>query len=151
MASSNKHERVLANGASVAVDYTHADWSKQVLHATGGNGVDIFLDADGNLGGESLDVLARKARWIAYGIQNTALKPFPVDRQWDFIFKNVTLRGYTIDTDFDEFPEAMPELLSWVESGSVNISVTGFALADARKAHAAVEARKTTGKVVLIP
>jgi NADPH:quinone reductase len=151
LSSKSKHDDVMANGAIAAIDYREAGWSKKVIELTDGKGVDVYLDAEGNLGGEAFDALGRKSRWIVYGILNEATVPFPLERQWEFIFKNVSLRGYTIDTDFDKFGPAIQEAVRWVEDGKLQVKVTGFALSEVQDAHRAIAARKTLGKVVLLP
>jgi len=52
----------------------------------------------------------------------------------------------------DILDEAMGQLLGWVASGELTMPrITEFALADVRKAHAAIESGSTVGKLVLLP
>ena len=51
-----------------------------------------------------------------------------------------------------ELLERSNELLGWVERGELNVRIGAeFPLADAAAAHTALAARKTTGKVILVP
>lgn len=151
LSSKSKHDEVNANGAFAAIDYRETGWSKDVLERTDGKGVDVYLDAGGNLGGEAFDALGRKSRWIVYGILNEATASFPHERQWEFIFKNVSLRRYTIDTDFDKFGPALQKAIKWVQDGELRVDVRTFPLSRVQDAHKAIAARQTHGKVVLLP
>jgi NADPH:quinone reductase-like Zn-dependent oxidoreductase len=65
--------------------------------------------------------------------------------------KNVTLRGYTLQSSFQHVPLALKDLFAWVADGSLKIDVTRYPLRDAAKAQDDFAARKTTGKIVLKP
>ena len=65
--------------------------------------------------------------------------------------KNITLRGYNLYASVADWGRGMEEMLGWVTSGKLKISTQMFPLADAAKAHEAISARQTTGKVVLVP
>jgi NADPH2:quinone reductase len=65
--------------------------------------------------------------------------------------KNVTLRGYTLQSSFQHVPLALKDLFAWVADGSLKIDVTRYTLRDAAKAQDDFAARKTTGKIVLKP
>jgi len=42
-----KRDLAISLGAGVGIDYTQPDWANQVLQATDGKGVDLFLDMIG--------------------------------------------------------------------------------------------------------
>ena len=65
--------------------------------------------------------------------------------------KNLTLRGYTLQSSFQHVPLALRDLFAWVADGSLKIDVTRYPLRDAAKAQDDFAARKTTGKVILKP
>jgi NADPH:quinone reductase-like Zn-dependent oxidoreductase len=65
--------------------------------------------------------------------------------------KNVTLRGYTLQSGLQHVPLALKDLFAWVADGSLKIDVTRYPLRDAAKAQDDFAARKTTGKIVLKP
>ena len=48
-------------------------------------------------------------------------------------------------------PRALGDLFKWIAEGSLKVEVTKYALDEAAEVHKRFEARKTTGKVVLIP
>ncbi len=151
LASPHKRDLVLALGATLAIDYTTPGWSKQVLEATGGEGVNVFLDSQGDLAGEGFDTLGNKSHWLIYGSQSGANNVLSSDRMWAMVGKNITLRGYMLNGDAPNFGRALSELIPWTASGELKIRVESFALADVSQAHSAISNRKTSGKVVLIP
>jgi NADPH2:quinone reductase len=152
LASASKHARVKENGAEAAFEYKDAGWSASVLSHTRGNGVDVFLDAQGNMGdADAFDALAKGARWIVYGWMEDASPGFPADKVSAFVFKNATIRGYSADWSVRQFAAAFDTLVGWVRDGRLKVELTTFPLEDAAKAHEAISARKTTGKVVLVP
>jgi NADPH2:quinone reductase len=146
--TSEKLQLVESLGADAAVNYTEADWTEQVLAATGGQGVDLLIEmVGGEVGKQNVKLLAAGATMIVYGAASG--QDFPISAL-GLMSKNLTVRGYTL---YSETPETMAhftsELLSHVKAGRLRITVQEFPLADAAAAHRAVEGRQTTGKVVL--
>jgi NADPH2:quinone reductase len=63
---------------------------------------------------------------------------------------SVNLDDYT--SDREELLWRAGEVLSWVASGEITLSIGGtFPLADAVEAHRQLESRRSTGKLLLIP
>lgn len=151
LASPAKHERVRSLGADTALDYTQGGWSKQVLEETAGQGIDIYLDAQGDLSSEAFDAFGQKAHWLVYGGQSQSGSGLPAERIWPMVGKNITLRGYSLYGDMARFGPALTELIVWATSGKLQIDVQSFALEEVVQAHEAISDRKTTGKVVLVP
>ena len=151
LASPSKHERVRSLGAEAAVDYTQSGWSQQVLAETGGQGIDIFLDSQGDLGSEAFDALGQKAHWLIYGGQGMRGNVLPQERLGMMIGKNITLRGYSLFGDVANFRRGLTELFGWVTSGRLQIDVHRFPLAEVARAQEAISNRQTTGKIVLEP
>lgn len=142
-------------GATVAVDYTKAGWAQAARDATNGNGVDVFLDATGDVAGEGYDALADGGRWVFYGAQSGGISALAGERIGQMLFKGQSLIGYTLYRTMGnsaKIERALRELLGWTVSGQIKIVASDrFPLADAAKAHEAIAARKTSGKVVLEP
>lgn len=150
-----KRQMVEGLGADVAVDYTQSGWAEKVKAATNGRGVDVFLDATGELDGEGFETLAEGARWMIYGAQSGSFGSLPGERTGVMLFKSLTLRGYILyhsAQDVARLQAALQELIGWTTSGQLKIdSGHRFPLSQAAQAHEAIAARKTTGKVVLEP
>lgn len=150
-----KRQTIEALGAGVATDYTQSGWAEKVKKATNGRGVDVFLDATGELDGEGFEALAEGGRWMIYGAQSGGFNPLPGERAGIMLFHSLTLRGYVLlrsMQDATSLQAALQELIGWTTGGQLKIeSGHRFPLAEAARAHAAIESRKTTGKVVLEP
>ncbi len=151
LASPSKHDLVKSLGADAVFDYTQPGWSKAVMAEAGDAGVSVFLDSQGDLGSEAFDTLGQGAYWLVYGGQSGSGSPLAADRLWPMVFRNITLRGYTLYASVADWGRGMEELLGWVAEGKLKISTQSFPLSDAAKAHEAISARQTTGKVVLVP
>ena len=151
LASPSKHEFVRSLGADAVFDYTQPGWSKSVKAEAGDAGISVFLDSQGDLGSEAFDTLGEKAHWLVYGGQSGSGSGLNVERLWPLVFKNITLRGYTVYANVADYGRGIAEMMEWAVSGKLKISTQSFPLADAAKAHEAISARQTTGKVVLEP
>lgn len=147
-----KRTQVQTLGADAAIDYTQDGWPEQVKAATGGAGVDIYLDASGDSRG-GLKPLAKAGYWIVYGAQSQSETALTGANLTGMIFGVQTVRGWNLN----EMPSAtvgatLTQLITWAADGSLKIIARDrFPLADAARAHRAIAARKTTGKVVLEP
>ncbi len=151
LASPSKHEFVRSLGADAVYDYTQPGWSKDVLAETDGAGVNVFLDSQGELASEAFDTLAVKSRWLVYGAQSGSSSMLTTERLRAMQGKNITLRGYNLYANVADWRRGVEEMLGWATSGKLKIDVTRFPLTEAAKAHEAISARQTTGKVVLEP
>ncbi len=140
-------------GADAGVDYTQPDWANQVLQATDGKGVDLSLDMIGGTQfSENFTYLAPMGRIVTFGAasgQRSVIDP-----------EKLTERCYTVTGFYSVFastrPElvapALKELLQYVLAGQLKVQIHHrFPLEEAAEAHRQMEARQTTGKIVLIP
>jgi NADPH2:quinone reductase len=148
-----KRAKVVELGADAAIDYTQKDWAERVKEATGGKGVDIYLDASGDIENGALKPVAKGGHWVVFGAQKTSTHGLPESDMMGMVFNGQTLRGYTL---YEATPEvtaaALKQLIAWAVAGKLTIIAKDkFSLTDAGKAHEAIIGRKTTGKVVLEP
>ena len=72
---------------------------------------------------------------------------------WSFWVRNLRLIGWGGQSNADAHaPETMRELIELAEAGRLRPVVGGrYPFAETAAAHAAIEARKPIGKVVLVP
>ncbi len=134
-----------ALGASVAVDYTAPDWPAAVRAEAGA--VDVIFDGVGGvIGLDAFGLLRDGGRCCSFGTASGKFAPISADAAAD---RRITvLRGVPVS------PERMRELtgaaLAAAAAGTLR-AVIGqtFPLAEASAAHAAIEARATTGKTLL--
>jgi len=121
---------------------------------TGGVGVPVAYDSVGASTFEgTLGSLARRGLFVSYGNASgpaPAVEPGRLSRMGSLYLTRPTLFDYVATTaDLDESAGALFDMIS---SGKVKIDIgQTFSLADAQKAHEALESRRTTGASLLIP
>jgi NADPH:quinone reductase len=146
-----KVSRVRELGASVVADYTEPDWPSRVRDALGDREVTVLLDGvGGGLGRAAMDLLGVGGRLVMFGRSSGALLPFASSDLVD--------RGLTATWAIGRRLVARPGALRDLETRSLAAAAVGelvspvhrFPLSAAAEAHAALETRRTTGKVVLV-
>jgi NADPH2:quinone reductase len=141
-------------GADHVIQYTSQDFEQRVRDLTGGQGVQVVYDSVGlDTFTKSLNVVARRGLMALYG-QSSGVAP-PVDPQvlmqkGSIFLTRPGLGNYMADRT--ELLQRTSDLFGWIGSGTLRLRTEfEFPLKDAAKAHQALEGRKTTGKVLLIP
>jgi NADPH2:quinone reductase len=152
--SKEKAELALAHGASQVIDYNREDVVQRVREITGGAMVPVVYDSVGkDTFARSLDCLRPRGLMVSFGNSSGAVPPFALAElvsRGSLYITRPTLGSYA---DTREHLEAMAaELFDMVTSGKVSIEINQrFPLAQAAEAHIALEARRTTGKTILLP
>lgn len=140
-------------GADVVIDYTKDDFQEVVMNATNGAGVRVVYDSVGKTTfDKSLDCVGRRGTLALFGQSSGAVPPFDPGR----LAKNSTyLTRPTLATyiaTHEELSWRAREVFEWIGSGKVTLRIDRTVpLRDAAEAHRALEARETTGKVLLVP
>lgn len=67
------------------------------------------------------------------------------------IEKNITLRGFNLGGSLQKVPQALSALLKLVGEGKLKLEIAKYPLSEAAQVHQLFEARKTSGKLVLVP
>ncbi|MFD5268835.1 zinc-binding dehydrogenase [Streptomyces sp. NPDC058335] len=138
-------------GADTAVDYNEFSWEKRVTEQLGGRAVTVVLDGVGGAQARAaFELIADGGRYITIG--NASQQDFEPDPE------TLTARGITVIDALallldrlDEGPKFEAMALAAGGEGRLVPSVQSFPLSEAAEAHAALESRATTGKVVLVP
>ena len=148
-----KREQVRALGAETAIDYTQPDWASAVKAATGGKGVDLYLDATGDTVNGGLKPLAPGGTWIIYGSQQGEHGGLSGQEVIGLAFGGQTLRGFSLyNVTPEQMGPALHQLFTWAVEGKLTLlTADRFPLTEAAQAHTAIAERRTTGKVVLVP
>ena len=138
--------------AHTVVGYTNL--VAEVKKITGGAMVPVVYDSVGkDTWTTSLDCLAPLGLMVSYGNASGPVAPFDLGvlgAKGSLYLTRPSLATYTAKRS--DLEMVAGDLFSVVSSGAVEIQVNQtFPLADAAKAHIALEARKTTGSTVLIP
>lgn len=152
--SEAKAELALANGCESVILYDHEDVAKRVRELTDGAGVRVVYDGVGAATLEgSLGSLARRGLLATYGNASgpaPPVSPLQLMRGGSLFLTRPTLGDYVATTD--ELDDSAAALFAHIASGAVKIAIGAeYPLAEARAAHEALEARKTTGSTLLIP
>ena len=153
-ASAAKLDLARAAGADEAIDYDADDFQAAVKQLTGGRGVDVVYDSVGKTTfDQSLNCLRPRGYMVLYGQSSgpvLPLDPQVLNSKGSLFLTRPTL-GHHVATR-EELLARTNDLFSWVQAGELRVAIdTTFALADAAEAHRYLEARKTKGKVLLIP
>jgi synaptic vesicle membrane protein VAT-1 len=168
-ASAAKHDVLRAEGCSHPIDYRRVDYAAEVRRLTGGEGVDVVLDA---LGGRDwkrgLALLRPVGRLVAFGFANVtsgtrrrrlhvlsqALR-VPLLTPLGLMARNHTVSGVNIGHLWGQralLREELEAVVALWRAGRVTPRVDAtFRFADAAAAHRRITARQNVGKVVLLP
>lgn len=152
--ASTKHLDVAREaGADVVIDYTKDDFAPIVMEGTNGRGVAAVYDSVGKTTFDrSVDCVARRGTLALFGQSSGVVPPFDPSRlAKNSIYITRPSLGAYIATH-DELTWRAGELFDWIGSGKLQVRIDrAVPLRDAASAHRALEARETTGKVLLIP
>jgi NADPH2:quinone reductase len=141
-------------GADEVILYTRQDFVTEVQRITGGKLVQVVYDSVGaSTFMKSLQCLARRGMMASFG-QSSGMVP-PIDplellRHGSLFLTRPTLAHYAAARD--ELVWRAGDVLGWVRDGSLRVRIDrAVALGEAAEAHQALEDRRTTGKVLLVP
>ena len=131
-------------GADVVVDYSRKRWG-EVLRERGELADVVFDGVGGDIGAEASKLLRNAGRVCQYGMASGAFTELPPDARQR---KVILLRGLNLDPI--QARALSVQALERAAAGQLR-PVVGqvFSLEQAAEAHAAIEARATTGKTLL--
>ncbi|MFM2042350.1 MAG: hypothetical protein RLY86_926 [Pseudomonadota bacterium] len=143
-----------AHGCDHTILYRTEDVAKRVREITNGQGVPVVYDSVGKDTFEaSLDSLSRRGMMISFGNASGPVPPFTLlelGRRGGLYITRPSLFHYVATRE--ELVETAADLFAVVQDGRVKVSVNAtYPLTDAAQAHRDLEARATTGSVVLLP
>jgi len=152
--SEDKAKLARQHGCEQVILYRDEDVAARVKEITGGAGVPVVYDGVGAATFEaSLSSLSRRGMLVSFGNASgpaPAIEPGRLSRMGSLFLTRPTLFDYIITSE--ELAESSAALFHVIETGAVKIDIgQRFALADARKAHEALESRATVGSSLLIP
>jgi NADPH:quinone reductase len=140
-------------GADLAVDSSDPGWVRQVLDATGGEGVDLIVDqVSGKVASQNLAATRIRGRIVNVGRLGGTHADFNFDlhaaRRISYI--GVTFRTRSIEEIRDIFDRVREDIWPAVESRQLQLPIDKvFAFADIGKAFDRMEANQHLGKIVV--
>ena len=151
--SPEKCELARRNGADYCINYRQEDFAEQVKVITKGAGVSVVYDSVGKDTFEgSIRCLRRFGLMVSFGNASGPVPPFPprlLAESGSLYLTRPTLFHHIAERD--DLEAISGELFEMVGSGKVQLEVNHrYALADASSAHQDLEARNTTGPVILM-
>jgi len=147
-----KAEIARSAGADECIVYSAQDFEPEVKRLTGGRGVDVVYDAVGAATFEkSMNCLRPRGYLVFYGQASgpvPPVDPLTLMSKGSLFLTRPTLHHYAASQD--EIRWRTGDLFKWLASGELRLQHDfTFPLATAATAHTELEARRTTGKVLL--
>jgi NADPH:quinone reductase len=141
-------------GCHHVINYRTEDWVKRVREITGGQGVSVVYDGVGkDVFMQSLDCLKTRGYMVQFGNASgpvPEISPLILSQKGSLFLTRPTLVSYTATRADLELSAG--RVIEAVSKGWVKIKVPHtYPLKEAAQAHRDLEARKTTGSVVLLP
>jgi NADPH:quinone reductase len=149
-----KAELARAAGADEVILYAEADFAAEVRRITAGRGVQAVYDSVGSTTFlKSLDCLAPRGMMVSFGQSSGPVEPVApalLSAKGSLFLTRPTLGHYVADAA--ALQRRAGEVLHWVAAGRLSLRIGAtLPLAQAAEAHRLLEARATTGKVLLSP
>ena len=152
--SKEKAEIARKNGCDHVILYKNEDFVAKVKDITGGKMCDVVYDGVGKTTFPgSLDCLKPLGMFVSFGASSGQIDAFNINLlqfKGSLFATRPTLNHYAAKRE--DLLAIAKDLFDVVGSGAVKIDVAGsYPLKEARKAHEDLEARKTTGSLILVP
>ena len=129
-------------------------FADRVRDLTNGTGADVVYDGVGKTTFEGgLEVLRPRGLMALYGAASgpaPLMDPQVLQRKGSLFLTRPTLGHYIADRE--ELLQRASDLFGWIAAGQLAINISRrYPLADVGQAHEDLAARRTTGKLLLIP
>jgi NADPH2:quinone reductase len=154
VSTEEKAQIARAAGADEVILYSQQDFSVEAKRLNGGKGVQVIYDGVGQATFlKGLDTLAPRGLMALFGQASGSVPPFDpglLNPKGSLYLTRPSMMHYIADRD--ELMWRAGEVLGWIAEGKLRLSIDReLPLAEAAEAHRALEGRRTTGKVLLIP
>lgn len=149
-----KAELAREAGADEVILYKEQDFAAEARRLTDGRGVQVVYDGIGRTTfDKSLDSLARRGMMVLFGQASGPVPPFDpniLNGKGSVYLTRPSLFHYIVTRE--ELTSRAGEVLGWIREGKLKLRVgLELPLREAAEAHRALEAGRTTGKVLLLP
>ena len=141
-------------GADECIVYTEVDFETETRRLTDGQGVHVVYDGVGKATfDKDLEVLRPRGYLVLFGGASGAVPPFDLiklSQKGSLFITRPTLAHYTVTRE--ELEWRANDVLQSIARGELKLRIHKvYPLAEAEQAHRDLEARKTTGKLLLKP
>jgi len=141
-------------GAGHVILYSNEDFEAEVKRLTGAKGVDVVYDSVGQATfSKSLNCLRPRGMLVLFGQSSGPVEPFNpqiLNQKGSLFLTRPFLDHYLLNRE--ELDWRAGDLFKWLNSADLKVRIDRiFNLEETAAAHEYIEARKTKGKVLLIP
>jgi len=141
-------------GADDVILYSQSDFEAETKRFMGGKGVDVVYDSVGKTTFEKgLNILRPRGMMVLFGGSSGAVPPFDLitlSTKGSLYVTRPTLAAYTATRE--ELMARSGAVFGMLAAGKLKLRIEHtYPLAEVQRAHRELEARKTTGKLLLIP
>jgi NADPH2:quinone reductase len=151
--TSTEEKAALARAAGADHTLGYEGFKDKVLELTGGEGVAVVYDAIGkDTFEDGIDTLRTRGFMVLYGMASGPAPAYDPQRLQarSLYITRPGLPGYAATRE--ELEQRAGDVLGWIADGSLDVRIgERYPLEDARRAHEDLEARRSTGKLLLIP
>jgi NADPH:quinone reductase len=154
VSTEDKAKLARESGADDVILYSKQDFEIEVKRLTGGKGLQVIYDGIGKATLEKgFDCLAPRGMMVLYGQASGPVGSFDpqvLNTKGSLFLTRPSLNHHT--STRAELLARAGDVLGWIREGKLRLRMElEYPLRDAAEAHRALEGRKTTGKVLLIP
>ena len=140
-------------GADDVILYTQTDFEAETRRLTGGRGVDVVYDSVGKTTFEKgLDILRPRGYMVLFGGSSGPVPPFDLiqlSQKGSLYVTRPTLTHYVATRE--DLEMRADAVFSMIAAGKLKLRIAHtYPLEDATQAHRDLEARRTTGKLLLL-
>lgn len=154
VSTEEKAQLALKAGADLVVRYTEQDFQEEVTRFTDGQGVDVVYESVGKTTFlKSMKCLKPRGMMVLYGQSSGPVEPFDpqlLNQHGSLFLTRPTLFHYARDRR--ELLGRANDVLNMIARKEVTVKIgERLPLSEAAEAHRRLEARKTSGKIILVP
>lgn len=151
VSAASKVERARANGCAHVVVNAEEDFVERALEITGGRGVDVCFDGVGiTVFLKSFEAVRKYGMMVSFGQAAGLVPPLdPIELQHRGLYLT-KFSGGTYNDDVDEYQERARDVVAAIQAGVFELGRHAvYGLDEVVRAHHDLEARKTTGSLVI--
>jgi NADPH:quinone reductase len=154
VSSEEKAQLAREAGAEQVIIFTRQDFEAEVKRLTGGKGVDVVYDGVGKATFEkNLNVMRLRGMLVLYGMSSGPVPPVDpakLSEKGSLFMARTTLAHFTATRE--ELLARTAGVFGMIRDGKLKVEIAKqYPLGDAAEAHRDLEARKVSGKLLLIP